>query len=130
MDPPTSTFGLLERAKAGDEAALSKAFDLHRRRLAVLVHYKLSPRARDFSEVEDVVQEVFLRAFRDLGRFQYQSPGSFFRRLSAIAGHVIVDRVRYEGRACRAGEQVRLRSESNPLGPDPAVTATPSRLFA
>lgn len=130
MDFPTSTFGLLEQARAGDESALSKAFELHRRRLSVLVHYKLGPRGNDFSEVEDVVQEVCLRAFRDLGRFEYRSPGSFFRWLSAIADHVIVDRVRYADRACRAGEEVRFRSESNPHGPEPAVTATPSRLFA
>jgi len=130
MASPTSTFTLLERAKAGDEEALSRAFEKYRRRLAVLVHFKLSPHAREFSEVEDVVQETCLRAFRDLDGFTYQSPGSFLRWLSAIADHVIVDRVRYAGRARRAGEEVPFRSPSNPLGPEPADTKTPSRLFA
>ena len=60
MASPTSTFTLLERAKAGDEEALSRAFEKYRRRLAVLVHFKLSPHAREFSEVEDVVQETSL----------------------------------------------------------------------
>jgi RNA polymerase sigma-70 factor (ECF subfamily) len=127
---PTSTFTLLEKAKAGDEEALSRAFEKCRRRLAVLVHFKLSPHTREFSEVEDVVQETCLRAFRDLDGFTYQSPGSFLRWLSAIADHVIVDRVRYAGRARRAGEEVPFRSPSNPLGPEPADTKTPSRLFA
>ena len=130
MASPTSTFTLLEKAKAGDEAALSHAFEKYRRRLAVLVHFKLSAHAREFSEVEDVVQETCLRAFRDLDRFSYQSPGSFLRWLSAIADHVIVDRVRYAGRARRAGDEVPFRSASNPLGPEPADTKTPSRLFA
>jgi RNA polymerase sigma-70 factor (ECF subfamily) len=130
MGSPTSTFTLLEKAKAGDEEALSRAFEKCRRRLAVLVHFKLSPHAREFSEVEDVVQETCLRAFRDLDGFTYQSPGSFLRWLSAIADHVIVDRVRYAGRARRAGEEVPFRSPSNPLGPEPADTKTPSRLFA
>jgi RNA polymerase sigma-70 factor (ECF subfamily) len=130
MASPTSTFTLLEKAKAGDEEALSRAFEKVRRRLAVLVHFKLSPHAREFSEVEDVVQETCLRAFRDLDGFTYQSPGSFLRWLSAIADHVIVDRVRYAGRARRAGEEVPFRSPSNPLGPEPADTKTPSRLFA
>ena len=130
MASPTSTFTLLEKAKAGDEAALSQAFEKYRRRLAVLVHFKLSAHAREFSEVEDVVQETCLRAFRDLDRFSYQSPGSFLRWLSAIADHVIVDRVRYAGRARRAGDEVPFRSASNPLGPEPADTKTPSRLFA
>jgi RNA polymerase sigma-70 factor (ECF subfamily) len=130
MLPPTSTFDLLEQARHGDEQALSQAFEKHRRRLAVLVHFKLGMRAREFADAEDVVQETCLRAFRDIGRFSYQSPGSFFRWLSAIADHVIVDRVRYQNRECRAGEEVRFRSDTNPLGPDPADTKTPSRLLA
>src|ERR1035441_3111480 len=62
MESPTSTFALLEQAKSGDEQALSRAFERHRRRLAVLIHYKLSPRAQEFCEVEDLVQETCLRA--------------------------------------------------------------------
>ena len=114
MEPPTSTFGLLERARNGDREALSRAFEKYRRRLAVLIHFKLGPRARSFAEVEDLVQETCLRAFRDIDRFTYQSPGSFLRWLSAIADHVIVDRVRYQRRERRAGEEVPFRSPSNP----------------
>jgi RNA polymerase sigma-70 factor (ECF subfamily) len=130
MSAPTSTFALLEKAKSGDEAALSLAFEKHRRRLAVLIHYKLSPHARQLCEVEDLLQETHLRAFRDLDRFNYRAPGSFLRWLSSIADHVIVDSLRYQNRARRAGEEVPFRSASNPGGPDPADSKTPSRLFA
>ena len=130
MPSPTSTFDLLELARNGDREALPLAFEKHRRRLAVLAHFKLGSRTREFADAEDVVQETCLRAFRDIDGFTYQSPGSFFRWLSAIADHVIVDRVRYRNRECRAGEEVRFRPESNPLGPEPADTKTPSRLFA
>lgn len=130
MESPTSTFGLLEKAKSGDSQALSLAFEKYRRRLAVLVYFKLSPGGRESSEVEDLVQDTLLRAFRDIGGFSYQSPGSFMRWLSSIADHVIIDRVRYRNRDCRMGEEVRFRSASNPLGPEPADTRTPSRLFA
>jgi len=130
MLSPTTTFDLLEQARNGDQQALSRAFEKHRRRLAVLVHFKLGARAREFGDAEDVVQETCLRAFRDIAQFSYRSPGSFFRWLSAIADHVIADRVRYRNRECRAGEEVRFRSETNPLGPDPADSQTPSRLFA
>jgi RNA polymerase sigma-70 factor (ECF subfamily) len=130
MESPTSTFALLEKAKTGDEQALSRAFEKHRRRLAVLIHYKLSPHARQFCEVEDLVQETHLRAFRDIGKFTYQSPGSFLRWLSSIADHVIIDRMRYQNRERRAGEEVPFRSASNPAGPEPADTRTPSRLLA
>ena len=94
------------------------------------MHFKLGARARGFQDVEDVVQETCLRAFRDIGDFEYRSPGSFLRWLSAIADHVIADRARYEGRARRAGEMVGFRSESNPGGAEPADSNTPSRLFA
>ncbi len=130
MQPPTATFELLEQARAGDRDALSRAFESYNRRLAILVHYKLNPPTRTFAEVEDVVQETMLRAFRDLERFSYQSPGSFLRWLSSIADHVIVDRIRYRNRERRAGEEVPFRSESNPMGPEPADSRTPSRLFA
>jgi RNA polymerase sigma-70 factor (ECF subfamily) len=130
MPSPTSTFDLLERARNGDADALSLAFEKHRRRLVVLAHCKLGPHTRGLADAEDVVQETCLRAFRDIGRFSYQSPGSFFRWLAAIAGHVVVDRVRYGNRECRAGQEVRFRSETNPLGPEPADAATPSRLLA
>ena len=130
MPSPTSTFDLLQQARNGDPQALSRAFEKHRRRLAVLVHYKLGTRAREFTDSEDIVQETCLRAFRDIDRFTYQSPGSFFRWLAAIANHVIADRVRAQNRECRAGEEVRFRSETNPQGPEPADTKTPSRLLA
>jgi RNA polymerase sigma-70 factor (ECF subfamily) len=130
MESPTTTFDLLEKARSGNEEALSQAFEKYRRRLAVLVHFKLNPRTRTFSDVEDIVQETCLRAFRDLDGFTYQAPGSFFRWLSTIADHVIADRARYRERGKRAGEEVAFRSESNPAGPEPADTKTPSRLFA
>jgi RNA polymerase sigma-70 factor (ECF subfamily) len=129
MDAATSTFTLLEKAKNGDDTALSKVFEQYRRRLIVLVHFKLSPQWREWGEVEDVVQEVCLRAFRDVGRFTYRTPGSFLNWLSAIADHVIADCARYRNRECRAGEEVPFRSESNPLGPEPADSKTPSRLL-
>src|SRR6185436_4743480 len=81
-------------------------------------------------EVEDIVQETYLRAFRGRDQFTYQSPGSFLRWLSSIADHVIVDRARYQNRDRRAGDEVAFRSASNPAGPEPADTKTPSRLFA
>jgi RNA polymerase sigma-70 factor (ECF subfamily) len=126
----TSTFTLLEQARAGDRAALSRAFEKHQRRIAVLIYYRLAPSARRFDEVEDLVQETLLRACRDLNEFQWQSPDSFFRWLAAIAGHVVIDRARYHARERRAAEEVPFRSASNPAGPEPADTTTPSRLFA
>lgn len=130
MEPATSTFDLLERFRKGDSAAFTLLFDRYRRRLAVLVHYKISPEKRRSMDVDEILQETFLAAFRQLDHFEYRSPGSFMSWLSRIADHVIVDRVRFESRQKRdAAETVRFRSESNPGGPEPTDTRTPSRVL-
>ncbi len=130
MSSPTSTFGLLERIQRGDREAFTPLYDRYSRRLAVLVHCRLGPELRESLEIEDVLQEVFLRAHRDLGDFQYRGPGSFMRWLASIAQHVIIDLARYHGREQRrAAETVRLRSDSNPGGPDPEDSRTPSRIL-
>lgn len=131
MASPTLTYGLVERVKGGEQEAFSRLFEKYRRRLAVLIHYKLSPEMRERLEADDILQETLLRAWRDIGKFTYRSPGSFLSWLSAIADHVIIDAARFEGRQRRhAAELVPFRSASNPHGPEPADTKTPSRLLA
>lgn len=126
----TSTFDLIQRFREGDDGAFAALFRKYKPRLAVLVRYKLSESLRDHYEVDDILQEVFLEASRDLGSFTYRSPGSFMGWLSRIADHVIADEARMQMRRKRdAGERVRLRSESNPLGPEPIDLATPSRIL-
>lgn len=130
MDSPTSTFGLVERFKNGDTEAFGLIFRKYQWRLAVLVHYKLSPTLRSVTEVDDILQEVFLAAAQDMRQFTYQSPGSLMAWLSRIADHVIADAARYQNREKRrAKELVRFRSESNPAGPEPMDSETPSRIF-
>ena len=131
MDAPTSSFGLLERVRQGDRAALDLLFSQYRRRLAVLIWYKLDPHLRRTADVDDILQETLLRAFRAIDTFQYRTPGSFLHWLSRIAGHVLIDTARYQGRGRRdGGEAVPLRSQSNPHGAEPLDTHTPSRIVA
>jgi RNA polymerase sigma-70 factor (ECF subfamily) len=130
MESATSTLGLIDRLKQGDQEAFSLLFEKYCRRLAVLIHYRLSQSMRRTAEVDDVLQEVFLRALNGVGQFTYQGPGSFMRWLSRIADHVITDIARSETRQKRhADEIVHFRSESNPGGPEPADTKTPSRVL-
>ena len=124
----TSTFDLIKRFREGDETAFSQLFTKYRPRLAVLVRYKLSEPLRHSVEVDDILQEVFLDASKGIRSFTYRSPGSFMNWLSSIADHVIVDEARSQARQKRhAAELVRFRSASNPGGPDPADSTTPSR---
>ena len=130
MSPPTTSFNAVERVKGGDPAAFTALFAKYRRRLAALLRSKASPELLAAVEIDDLLQETFLRAFRDIGRFTYVSPGSFWNWLSAIAGHVVEDTARFHGRQKRqAADVVRFRSATNPGGPDPIDARTPSLLL-
>jgi len=131
MESATSTFDIIVKIKSGDEEAFSLLFEKYRPRLAVIIHYHLSPDQRHLIGVDDILQETMLRGFRDFHQFTYQSPGSFLRWLARIADHVVTDIVRSQGRQKRyAREVVPFRSESNPHGPEPVDSMTPSRFLS
>jgi RNA polymerase sigma-70 factor (ECF subfamily) len=131
MEQATSSFDLIERIKRGDTEAFAPLFEKYRPRLAVLIHYRMGERLRSFLEVDDILQEAFLAAYRQLDNFSYRSAGSFFRWIARITEHIIVDAARREGREKRdGGERIPLRSESQPGGAEPADSRTPSRLLA
>ena len=129
MEQATSSHDWVERVKQGDHEAFARLFEKYRSRLAVLVHYKLGPSLRRDADVDDVLQEAFLRAYRSIQGFDYRAPGSFMSWLARIAEHVIAEAARAQKRPKRAGEHVPFRSESNPAGPEPADSHTPSRIF-
>lgn len=126
MSPSTTTFELIEECRKGDQEAFRLLFEKYRGRLAVFLRYRLG---RDRTAcLDDLIQETFFRGFRSLESFSYDTPGSFARWLFKIADHAATDMARYEGRQKRSVKQnVRLRSPSNPAGPDPVETHTPSR---
>ncbi|MGA2132951.1 MAG: RNA polymerase sigma factor [Bryobacteraceae bacterium] len=128
---PTSSFGAVEKAKSGDPGAFEALFAKYRRRLAALLRYKAGPELLRTVEVDDLLQETFLQAFRDLQGFDYAAPGSFWNWLASIAGHVVQDAARFQGRQKRhADGVVRFRSASNPEGPDPLDLKTPTLLLS
>ena len=65
-----SQAGLIERLKAGDEAALETIFKLHS---AKLYSVALRILGGDRSDAEEIVQDVFLTAFRKANMFQGNS---------------------------------------------------------
>jgi RNA polymerase sigma-70 factor, ECF subfamily len=120
---------LIERIREGDSQAFSSLFSRCGPRLAVLIHHSLGPQLQSTLTVDDVLQETWLRAFQQMDQFSPNGPGSFMRWLGTIARHVIVDEARKVNRQKRQGRAVRFRSDSNPNGPDPAVSLTPSRML-
>jgi RNA polymerase sigma-70 factor (ECF subfamily) len=130
MTTVTQSLEVVERAKRGDQEAFSWLFQKHQSRLAVFIRYHMSEALRRRYEIDDVLQELFLRAFRDLPHFEYQGAGSFLRWLFQITRHTLQDLARHEDRQKRQAEQeTLLRSSASQCGVELAHSQTPSRIL-
>jgi RNA polymerase sigma-70 factor (ECF subfamily) len=101
----TETDGeLLQRCRQGDQAAWHELVGRHTRRVFG-VAYRFCGRV---DEAEDLTQEVFVKVFRNLDRFQ-ETDASFATWLAAIARNQAIDHYR------------RRREERVRQAKDPAV---------
>lgn len=73
---PESTIRLIERARAGDEAALSQLFARHLRPLQRWASGRLPKWARDVTDTDDLVQDTLLRAFKRIKAFDPRHAGA------------------------------------------------------
>jgi RNA polymerase sigma-70 factor (ECF subfamily) len=103
---PTTEQDLIRRARAGDQDAFADLVMLH----ADLVYGALRRFGLDAGEADEVSQEVFLRAWRGLGRFEERS--RFSTWLYRIAFNEAQRR-----RSRRAPP--RIESDPDPDGQDP-----------
>lgn len=78
----------VERVRLGDESAMTMLMDRHRRRLLRVAANVL----RDGNEAEDVAQEAFLKAFREIGKLREDAAFSGF--LYRICVRLCMDRLR------------------------------------
>jgi RNA polymerase sigma-70 factor (ECF subfamily) len=101
-DPPETEASLLARAQAGDVGAFEQLSSAYAGRLFMLLLRLLGDRG----EAEDVAQEVMLRAWQGITRFQGQS--SYFTWLYRIAVN----------EANRALEKRARRPAGVPIGAD------------
>lgn len=111
-----SDVALVERAQGGDRTAFEELV----RRTSRLVYARLYLETGDADRAEDLVQEVWLSAYRSLG--QLKEPGQFRAWLLTIAQNLVTDAAR------RATRQKRLtppRAGSEILGTLPGSAPLP-----
>ena len=107
---PASEHELIRRARAGDEDAFAELVTMHAARVTgALRRFGLDP-----SEADDVAQDVFLRAWRGLARFQERA--QFSTWLYRIAFNEAQRRLSRRGPVRAEPEQGR----DDPLGTLPA----------
>lgn len=82
------TVVLVEAAKGGDRHAAEELFARYLPRVRQIVALRTGHRLRRLVEVDDITQEVLLRAVQGLERFEHRSEGSF---LSWLADCVVCE---------------------------------------
>src|SRR5262245_30889414 len=125
--PPTDAGQWLPAARAGSNEALGQALEACRHYLLHLAERELDPALRAKGGASDLVQQTFLEAQRDFGRFQ----GSSAEQLRAWLRQVLRNNLASFARQFRetqkrqAGREVAL-PQSTSSGPAGLTTDTPT----
>ncbi len=97
---------LLREARVGDAATLGRLLELYRHYLALLARVQIGQRLQGKVDASDIVQETFLEAHRNFGRFRGNSQAQFLSWLRQILAAKLADLLRrYLG---TRGRDVRL----------------------
>ncbi len=87
-----STLKLIERARAGDQAAVECLFARHLKPLQRWASGRLPRWARDLADTHDLVQETLLQAFKRIEGFEPRQVGA----LQAYLRQGLINRIRNE----------------------------------
>ncbi|MBM3984712.1 MAG: sigma-70 family RNA polymerase sigma factor [Planctomycetes bacterium] len=113
-----------ERPSATHRAAVQQLFARYYERVRRIVRLRLGRTLRGKLDSNDILQEVFLDALRNLDRFQMLYRGSFINWLARMAEHRIRDAADFHGAAKRdAAREVPMAWEDT-SGLDHGLTAT------
>ncbi len=110
---------LATKAAAGDTAALENLLVLHYDRLLAHVARKLPDQFRGLMAPEDVLQEAFVVAFREIAHFVPRGPDAVFSWLAAIAEHRLFDLVKAQRALKRGGGRGAITPAASPMGQMP-----------
>jgi RNA polymerase sigma factor (sigma-70 family) len=97
-DSLDSTFALLERARAGDAAALDRLFARHVKPLQRWISGRLPRWARDMADTDDLVQDTLLQTFKRIERFEPRRVGALQAYLRQAVLNKVRDELRRKGR--------------------------------
>lgn len=113
-----ATRQLLDRVRAGDQAARDDLFDRYRRKLEMFLRARLPDDLRRLADTQDFTQDVSIKALTSLERFEYRGLGSFWAYLRTIALNQLIEAVRKQQRRGEA------RSLPDGSSGEPAGTGT------
>jgi RNA polymerase sigma-70 factor (ECF subfamily) len=128
---------LLHRARTGDGQALGQLLDLYRNYLTLLTRLQISRRLQSKVDAADLVQETFLKAYRNFGQFRGTSEGELVGWLRQILAANVANLMRHyygtRGRdvrlECELADELARSSQTCNLGPA-AKQSSPSQRAA
>ena len=91
-DALDSTFELISRARAGDQAAIERLFARHLKPLQRWTSGRLPRWARDLADTDDLVQDTLLQTFKNIEDFEPRRVGA----LQAYLRQAVLNRLRDE----------------------------------
>jgi RNA polymerase sigma-70 factor, ECF subfamily len=116
MSTTNNQTDLIQQARAGERAALQQLLWDHYDRLIGFITPRLSGNLQRLIAIEDVIQETFIQAIRDIGSCQATSELSFAAWLSAIAEHRLHDIIKGLYRQKRGGDRRQVEALASVSG--------------
>jgi RNA polymerase sigma-70 factor (ECF subfamily) len=101
---------LVERARSGDAEAFAALYDAYVERVARYIYFRVS----ENGEVEDLVSQVFLKAWENLDRYKIGS-SPFAAWLYTIARNLVIDHYRTRKNVLPLEEALALPAEADLL---------------
>jgi RNA polymerase sigma-70 factor (ECF subfamily) len=101
---------LISRAVGGDRDALSQLLYLHYDRLAKLVAQKVPLGLAPFVSTDDVMQEIFVQAFRSIDRLENRGTAAFSKWLATLAQNRLQDLTKANYCLKREGKHRRVNT--------------------
>ena len=83
----TGLQNLIEKARSGNRQAFGKLIAPHTTRAESLIRHLAGARLKEKIELEDLVQETFLRALRSFPQFRGDTEAALWGWLRAVAEH-------------------------------------------
>jgi RNA polymerase sigma-70 factor (ECF subfamily) len=116
---------LLDRAAAGDAAAVTELFSRYRKRLKRMVRLRLNRQLQGRLDDSDILQEALLEAAKRLPEYLVDKPLPFFLWLRHITGQKLIDaHRRHLGAEIRdAAREVSLHRGAMPAASSASLAA-------
>lgn len=100
---------LLDQARGGDRESLQQLLCQHFDRLQQHVEYRVGGGSSELSP-DDILQETFVHAVRDIGACQATSHVSFFAWLKGVADNRVRDALKKAATKKRGGDRQQVRA--------------------